>query len=59
MSSKITWEQPNRPEIPSGWFIIINGNIGTAYQNAEDYISDLNIILEEQASNVNEPPIEE
>jgi hypothetical protein len=51
---KITWIEPDRPEIPSQWCIIINGQNGTAYEDINEYINDLNILLEEQLLDKNE-----
>lgn len=52
---KITWIEPDRPALPQGWPIIINDNVGTAYSDINEYLQDLQTILDEQAQNPNQP----
>lgn len=58
MAQTLTWTEPNRPEIPNGWPVLIQGNQGTAYESAQDYLDALQVILDAQASHPNPPPEE-
>lgn len=51
MPNQITWVEPDRAEIPSGWPIIIDGENGTAYEDATEYLSALDAIYAAQAIN--------
>jgi hypothetical protein len=59
MYKKITWTEPNRPPIPSDWYVIIDGNLGTAYEDLSEYLQVMQDILDEQARHPNPLPPEE
>jgi hypothetical protein len=56
MSNQITWVEPNTPEIPEGWPVIINGVNGTAYESLAEYLLAVKAI--EDAQPINPPPPE-
>jgi hypothetical protein len=56
MSNQINWIEPERPEIPSTWFIIINGVNGKAYENYEEYLNEYNSIYYQQQNEPNPFP---
>jgi hypothetical protein len=58
MAEKLTWTEPNRPEIPNGWPVLIQGEQGTAYEDPQDYLDVLEQIEAEQAAHPNQPPVE-
>jgi hypothetical protein len=58
MAEKLTWSEPNRPEIPSGWPVLIQGVQGTAYEDTQEFWAAVQIIIAEQAAHPNEPPVE-
>lgn len=51
MYNQITWAEPNRPEIPNGWPIIIDGKNGTAYEDTAEYLQALDAINAAQGIN--------
>ena len=51
MPNQITWTEPNRPEIPNGWPIIIDGQNGTAYEDAAEYLLALDALYAAQGTN--------
>ena len=55
MGKKITWIEPNRPDIPSEWPIIINGDAGTAYEDMGEYTAELQRIRDEYQTETEEP----
>lgn len=58
MAEKITWVEPNRPELPEGWPVLVNGGNGTAYEDKQEFWEALQAIVAEQAANPNEAPVE-
>jgi|LakMenEpi03Aug12_release.lakeMendotaPanAssembly.Ray.scaffolds.fasta_scaffold21826_4 hypothetical protein len=56
MPKQITWAEPNRPEIPNGWPIIIDGQNGTAYEDVSEYVQAVATLEASQTPNT--PPNE-
>lgn len=58
MSNSLTWVEPVRPEIPHGWFVIVDGNNGKAYESYADYKQDYDALIALQENIVNPNPDE-
>jgi hypothetical protein len=56
MSNQITWVEPDRPEIPEKWYIIVNGTEGEAFEDFNDYLVKFNEIKSTQENNINPFP---
>ena len=51
MPDKMIWVEPDRPPLPNGWPIIIDGEIGTAYEDATEYLLAVDALYASQGTN--------
>lgn len=58
MPNSLTWIEPNRPEIPNSWFVIVDGINGKAYEDYAEYKQDYDVLMSLQEGVVNPNPDE-
>jgi hypothetical protein len=56
MPQQITWDEPNRPQIPEDYAVLIDGQSGTAYESVSEYLQAVATLEASQTPNT--PPNE-